>query len=129
MTFLPQRHRSPAPQVWNRAEPRHDLAHADAMHWRPVPVRRRSFLPVLLTAAIAAVIGFVVRSAIEQPRTPLARTVVIRQAAPPAGADPQRASGPCTEADGTVRGGPNVSGFGPPRDVFGFLPRCDQGGR
>jgi hypothetical protein len=124
MTFLPQRQRSPAPRVWSRVEPRHDrIVHPDAMHWRPVPVQRRSYMPVLMTAAVAAVIGYMVRSAIEQPRAPQSRTVVIRQP------DAPRASGPCAEADGTVRNGPNVSGFGPPRDVFGFLPRCDQGGR
>jgi hypothetical protein len=104
------------------------------MHWQPV--RRRSFTPIVLVAAVAAVIGFVVRSAVDQPQAPQSRTVIIRQpdgrqAAAPATTSPQPANGLCSEADGTVRGwaGHNYGGGSSPRDVFGFLPRCDQGGR
>jgi hypothetical protein len=98
------------------------LAHPAPLDWRPAP--RRSFMPILMTAAVAAVIGYVVRSAVEQPRTPKVVTVE-RQARAPAA--PPAANGPCSEADGTVRGGPNVGGFGPPRDYFHFLPPCGGG--
>jgi hypothetical protein len=124
MTFLPERHRSPPPQAWRMAQTRYGgLAHPTPLDWRPAP--RRSFMPILMTAAVAAVIGYMVRSAVEQPQPKM--ITVERQARAPAA--PPVANGPCSEADGTVRGGPNVSGFGPPRDVFGFLPRCDGGRR
>jgi hypothetical protein len=120
MALLPSRHCSTSPQVWNRVEPRHDLARLDAMTWRPV--RRRSFTPVILTIAGAAIAGFMVRSAIDHPRITPRLVAVERPAYVPSVAPP--AGGPCAEADGTVRNGPRVGGFAP-RDVFGFLPKCD----
>jgi hypothetical protein len=83
-------------------------------------------LPILLTAAVAAVIGFAVRSSIEQPRTPRVITVE-RQARAPAA--PPAANGPCSNADGTIHGWQGNGTGITPTDYFHFLPRCNEGGR
>jgi hypothetical protein len=134
MAFLPDRRSPPVPaKPWDKTDPRHDLAHPDAIRWRPV---KRGTPSILLTALCAAVIGWLVRSAIDHPRT--SRLVVVERqapipAAPPAAGAPPPASGPCAESDGRVRGrglgGRNYVGDSLPRDVFGFLPRCNVGGR
>jgi hypothetical protein len=70
MTFLPERHRSSPPQVWNRGDTQHGRpAHLDGQQWRPVR-RGPSMMPILLTVAFAAAFGWLVRSAIDHPRTP-----------------------------------------------------------
>jgi hypothetical protein len=123
---LPERHRSPVPRVWKRIEPRHDLAHADAMYWRPVR-RRSSFTPILLTVVFAAATGWLVRSAIDQPRNP--RLVTVERHAKPEPTPTQTPSVRCAEADGRVRGWVGNGTGITPRDLLHFLPKCDEGGR
>jgi hypothetical protein len=70
MAFLPDRRSTSVPaKPWDKVDPRHDLAHPDAIRWRPV---KRKTLAILLIAVRAAVIGWVVRSAIDPPATPSA---------------------------------------------------------
>jgi hypothetical protein len=101
----------------------------------------------LLTAILAVAIGWLARSAIEQPRySPPSQqrpqVVVItppdaQVSSPPAAALQQSSSSflnwlngdRCAERDGRVRGGgnQNYTGGGAPLDVFGFLPKCEGG--
>jgi hypothetical protein len=123
MAFLPERHRSPPPSVWKPVEVRYGgVSRPAPLQWQPVPPRRRSsILPTLLTAAIAAVFGFMVRSAIDHPRATYTAPVngpVARTQPPP---------GPCADASGIVHGGPQPGGFAT-RDIMGWLPRCNEGG-
>jgi hypothetical protein len=126
MAFLPNKRRSPAPQVWNRVPPRHDLAHTDAMYWRPVK-RRASFTPILLTVAFAAATGYLVRSAIDQQRT--SRLVTVERHAKPEATPAQTASVRCSDPDGTIHGWQGNGTGITPHDYFHFLPSCQGGQR
>jgi hypothetical protein len=129
MAFLPQRHRSTPPQIWEHIETHHDLAHLDAMHWRPVRRGPSFTVSLLLTVVAAAAFGWMVRSTIERPQAtfPVAVDGSIERssaAQPPAYTAPPP-PGPCADAETRiVRNGPRPGGFAT-RDVFGFLPSCE----
>jgi hypothetical protein len=125
MAFLPKRHRSPPPQTWSKAEPRRDwLTHTEAAQWQPVK-QRTSLAPIFLTAALASIITWMIRSSVEQAQTPHPTIAIDRRTEPPAALAPaQRPTGTrCSYPDGRINDWPNG-----PIDYFHFLPSC-QGGR
>jgi hypothetical protein len=128
MAFLPERRRPPSvsPHVWGGEDQYGRPARIDAPQWRPVR-RGPSLVPILLTVAFAAATGWLVRSAIEQPRNP--RLVHVERHAKPEPTPTQTASVRCSDPDGTIHGWQGNGTGITPHDYFHFLPKCDEGGR
>jgi hypothetical protein len=122
MRYLPDDHRYPPPPQWESVE----------RHNRPA----RGLLTYITVLAAGVGLGSIAREAFTVPPQP-PRIVVMQNAASPA-APAQQSSfwnwlngNRCTEPDGHVRGwgNQNYAGGGGPVDVFGFLPKCNEGGR
>ena len=117
MAFLPISQR---PDPWGRYAP---PPSRDVVRAYPIEKRNSVLLSLLLIIAFAAVLGWTVRAGVEPPRTAPTTAPVSRQAeTPPA------PTSLCSGPDGTLNGWHGNTGFAP-RDVFGFLPKCNDAGR